>query len=96
MSASGASEYGCAAVGAVASAPSQDGVPFTFANQSSAAVEVIWLDFSRGPVLYDTVAPGSSYRVNTYVGHYWEVAISGGPCLAVFDITGSGQISVSG
>jgi eukaryotic-like serine/threonine-protein kinase len=96
VGATGASEYSCSAVGSVASAPSSDEVLFTFVNKSSAAVQVIWLGFSREPVLYDTVSPGGSYQVNTYVGHYWELAISGGSCLAVFDIGGTGQISISG
>ena len=68
---------------------------FTFVNNSAATVDIIWLNFTGGRVLYAVLSPGTSYRVDTYVGHDWLIAGSGGDCQGVFGIDGSGQIAIT-
>ena len=42
-----------------------------------------------------TMVPGAVLTVGTAVGDYWVVENSGGGCLAVFDIQGSGRVVVT-
>ncbi len=37
-------------------------------------MDIIWLNFTCGRVLYAVLSPGTSYRVDTYVGHDWLIA----------------------
>ena len=95
FSASGASQDSCSDVGVIHSVASTAEVPFSFVNNSAATVDIIWLNFAGGRVLYAVLSPGTSYRVNTYVGHDWLIAGSGGGCLGVFGIDGSGDIVIA-
>ncbi|KAF5375497.1 hypothetical protein D9615_009200 [Tricholomella constricta] len=48
-----------------------------FVNHFEAeSAKIFWIDFSGNPVLFAAVAPGSSIRQATYVGHPWEAVIS--------------------
>jgi serine/threonine protein kinase len=92
FSLSGASQYSCSDEGVVRSIPSAAKVPFAFVNRGAAAVDVIWLNFTGRRVLYTVLAPGTSYHVDTYVGHDWLIAGSGAGCQGVFGISGPGEI----
>ena len=46
-------------------------------------------------MLYAVLSSGTSYRVDTYVGHDWLIADSGGGCQGVFGIDGSGEIVIT-
>jgi hypothetical protein len=70
-------------------------VPFAFVNRGKAAVDIIWLNFTGGRVLYTVLGPETSYHVDTYVGHDWLVAGSGGGCQGVFGVDGSGEIVIT-
>jgi eukaryotic-like serine/threonine-protein kinase len=95
ISASGASQDSCSDEGVIHSVASTAEVPFRFVNNSAATVDIIWLNFAGSRVLYAVLSPGTSYRVNTYVGHDWLIAGSGGGCLGVFGIDGSGDIVIT-
>jgi serine/threonine protein kinase len=95
FSASGASQDSCSDEGVIHSVASTAEVPFSFVNNSAATVDIIWLNFAGSRVLYAVLSPGTSYRVNTYVGHDWLIAGSGGGCLGVFGIDGSGDILIT-
>jgi eukaryotic-like serine/threonine-protein kinase len=95
FSASGASQDSCSDEGVIHSVASTAEVPFTFVNNSATTVDIIWLNFAGSRVLYAVLSPGTSYRVNTYVGHDWLIAGSGGGCLGVFGIDGSGDIVIT-
>jgi hypothetical protein len=53
------------------------------------------IDTSGGVIGEATVAAGGVYTAGTFVGAYWEVENSGGGCLAVVGINGSGEAVVS-
>jgi serine/threonine protein kinase len=95
ISASGASQDSCSDEGVIHSVASTAEVPFTFVNDSATTVDIIWLNFAGSRVLYAVLSPDTSYRVNTYVGHDWLIAGSGGGCLGVFGIDGSGDIVIT-
>jgi hypothetical protein len=92
---SGAGQDSCSDQGLVHSVPSAAKVPFAFVNRGAAAVDIIWLNFTGRRVLYTVLSPDTSYHVDTYVGHDWLIAGSGGGCQGVFGIKGSGEIVVT-
>jgi eukaryotic-like serine/threonine-protein kinase len=94
FSASGASEESCGDVGSVQSSDGTS-VQLGFVNNSSGTLTVDEISTS-GTLGYDaTLAPGGQFAVGTYVGVYFVVEKSSGGCLAVFMVTGSGQVTVS-
>ncbi|PZF84527.1 hypothetical protein C1I99_30325 [Micromonospora deserti] len=55
-----------------------------FVNARSSQVHIYWLDYHGQRRPYGVLAPGTSYRQHTYVGHPWVVTDSGGRALACF------------
>jgi len=48
-----------------------------FINRFDAeSAKIFWIDFSGNRVLHTMIAPGSYIRLQTYVGHPWEVVVS--------------------
>ncbi|MGH3256035.1 MAG: protein kinase domain-containing protein [Streptosporangiaceae bacterium] len=94
FSASGASEVSCGDVGSVQSSDGAS-VQFGFNNNSKGTVVVEGISTS-GALVYDaTLSPGGQYAIGTNVGAYLVVDKSGGGCLAVFHVNGSGQVTIS-
>jgi eukaryotic-like serine/threonine-protein kinase len=91
----GASWYSCSDEGSIHSVPSTSEELFTFVNNSSTTLQIIWLNFGGSRQLYDVLGPGQSYNVDTYIGHDWLIASPGSGCLGIFGINGSGQIVTS-
>jgi serine/threonine protein kinase len=91
---SGGSELSCANVGRVAS---NAGAPanFTFADHSSANIQISGIDSSGAEYGVTTLGPGEVYTANTAAGDYFVVENGGGSCLAVVDVGGSGQATVT-
>jgi hypothetical protein len=51
---------------------------------------------SSGGLISDaTLSRGMQFPTPTYVGVYFVIYKSGGGCLAVFRVTGSGQVTVN-
>jgi eukaryotic-like serine/threonine-protein kinase len=94
FSASGASEESCGDVGSVQSSAGAS-VNFTIVNNSSGTVQVDEISTSGGLISDATLSPGEQFSEGTYVGVYFVVEKSSGGCLAVFKVTGSGQVTVS-
>jgi serine/threonine protein kinase len=94
VSVSGGSELSCANVGRVAS---NAGAPanFTFADHSSANIQISGIDSSGAEYGVTTLGPGEVYTANTAAGDYFVVENGGGSCLAVVDVGGSGQATVT-
>ena len=94
VSVSGGSQLSCANVGRVAS---NAGSPanFTFADHSSANVQIAGIDSSGAEYGVTTLGPGEVYTANTAAGDYFVVENGGGSCLAVVDVGGSGQATVT-
>jgi hypothetical protein len=93
FSASGASEASCGDVGAVQSSAGAS-VQFNFVNNSSSTVVIDEISSSGGLVNDATLSHGQQFPTPTYVGVYFVVEKSGG-CLAVFRVTGSGQVTIN-
>ena len=94
VSVSGGSQLSCADVGRVAS---NGGTPanFTFADHSSATIQIAGIDSSGAESGVSTLGPGEVYTANTAAGDYFVVENGGGSCLAVVDVGGSGQATVT-
>ena len=94
VSVSGGSELSCANVGRVAS---NAGAPanFNFADHSSANIQIAGIDSSGAEYGVTTLGPGEVYTANTAAGDYFVVENGGGSCLAVVDVGGSGQATVT-
>jgi eukaryotic-like serine/threonine-protein kinase len=94
VSASGGSVLSCGEEGSVH--PSQGAsVEFSFADQSSAGVQIAEIENGGGVAGVATLAPGGIYTAGTSVRSYWVVENSGGGCLAVVGVDGSGQATVT-
>ena len=94
VSVSGGSEDSCADVGVVHSSAGAS-VSFTFHDESSADIAIAVIDASGNEVQEVTLGPGGVYTAGTSVGTYWVVENSGNGCLAVVDVGGSGQATVT-
>jgi serine/threonine protein kinase len=94
VSVSGGSKDSCGAIGSLHSSPGAS-VDFSFADQSSSDIAVAVIEASGSVVSEVTLAPGGDYTAGTAVGVYWVVENSGGGCLAVVDVGGSGQATVT-
>jgi eukaryotic-like serine/threonine-protein kinase len=94
VSVSGGSELSCANVGRVAS---NGGTPanFTFADHSSATIQIAGIDSSGAESGVATLAPGEVYTANTAAGDYFVVENGGSSCLAVVEVGGSGEANVT-
>jgi eukaryotic-like serine/threonine-protein kinase len=94
VSVSGGTELSCADVGRVAS---NGGTPanFTFADHSSATIQIAGIDSSGAESGATSLGPGEVYTANTAAGDYFVVENGGGSCLAVVDVGGSGQAAVT-
>ena len=66
----GANRYSCSDDGSVYSSANTSKVLFTFINNPAASLQIIWLNFNGERQLYDTLSSGSSFSVDTYIGHY--------------------------
>jgi hypothetical protein len=94
FSVSGASEASCGDVGSVQSSDGAS-VQFGLNNNSSGTVVVDEISTSGALDFDATLSPGGQYAIGTYVGVYLVVEKSGGGCLAVFHVNGSGHVTVS-
>lgn len=78
VSSSAATSFSCSVSGDIPTS-------VTFTNNSSSTVNIYWISYDCGEVLYNTLEPGSSYVQGTYATHPWVVrdaatgAILGGP-----------------
>jgi hypothetical protein len=94
VSASGAGEDSCGAIGSLRSS-SGASVQYTFVNNSSASVAIASIDSSGAESWQSTISPGAEFSASANVGQYWVVQKSGGSCLAVLDIDGGGQATIT-
>lgn len=94
-SVSGATLVSCQDQGSVRSSASGTGVRYSFVNKSAADIQIWFLNAGRASVLKSTVGPGGSFGQSATTGQYWLVAKSGGGCLSIVNISGSGSVTVS-
>ena len=94
FSVSGASELSCGVIGSVQSSAGA-GVGFVFNNNSRGTVVIDEIG-TNGSLFSDaTLSPGQQFSGSAYKGLYYVVEKSGGGCLAVFKVTGSGGVTVT-
>ena len=91
----GASQYPCSGKGTIYSAVGGLAVLFSFVNNSSETLQIIWLNNNGNRETYDTLPPGDTYNVNTSIDQAWMIADASTSCQGIFVVNGSGQILVS-
>ena len=91
----GATQYPCSDEGSIRSQSGGVEVPFSFTNDSSVVLQIVWINFAGGRQIYDTLQPGGTFNINTFTGHLWMVANDSSDCEFMEFITGSGQMTVS-
>jgi hypothetical protein len=79
----------------VPSSDSGTGVNYSFVNSSAAAIQIWFLGSGGAGVLKSMVGPGGSFGRSVSTGEYWMVAGSGGGCISIIAISGSGTATVS-
>ncbi|EDY17573.1 conserved hypothetical protein [Chthoniobacter flavus Ellin428] len=56
----------------------------TFVNGSTQAIQVYWIDYNGNRVLYQTLAPGEEYGLNTYLHHPWVITDEEGNAWTIY------------
>jgi hypothetical protein len=70
-------------------------VSFTFVNNSSADIQIWYLASGGSGALEDTLGPGKSFDPAVDTQQDWMVANSGGGCMGIYGIVGSGEVVAS-
>ena len=55
-----------------------------FANESAAPKKLYWLDYAGRRVLYQTIAPHTTYEQPTSIGHPWVVTSEQDACWGIY------------
>jgi len=55
-----------------------------FTNHSKNTKRIYWLNYDGVRVLYAKLAPGRTYRVDTFLTHPWVITRGTGDCHAVY------------
>jgi hypothetical protein len=90
----GLSQYPCSDEGTIHSVGNGLEVRVAFINQSSSSVQIDWINGSGARQTYDTLAPGNTYNVNTYVQQVWLIADYQSTCLDFFYVNQGGDVIV--
>jgi eukaryotic-like serine/threonine-protein kinase len=94
-SVSGATQVNCRDYGSVRSGDGGTGVAYSVLNSSAADIQIWFLNSGGAGVLKSTVGPGGSFGRSASTGDYWMIANSGGACVSILRISGSGRATVS-
>jgi eukaryotic-like serine/threonine-protein kinase len=94
VSVSGGSEAACGVVGSVRSAAGAS-VNYGFSDNSSADISIDVIDASGNEQNEVNLGPGGNYTAGTAVGTYFVIRNSGNVCVAVVEVGGSGQATVT-
>ncbi len=66
-----------------------DATSFELRNESSAVVELYWLDREGRRIKYKELAPGSApHKQHSYMGHQWVITDTRGKCLQILQPPG--------
>lgn len=90
----GADQYSCDSAGHIHSVLGGSKVPFSFVNDSSQDLQIIWLNYLGARINERLLLSGSRYNVDTFIGHDWMVADHSSDCLAIFSVTGPGSVTL--
>jgi hypothetical protein len=74
----------CPAEAYVKSQNSGYATTMAFANSSTHASMIYWLDYSGARVLYSTLEPKMTFKITTYLNHPWVVTDAEDNCVAVY------------
>ena len=90
-----ASQYPCSAEGTIHSLTSGEEATFTFYNNSATSLEIIWITDGGARYTRTTVAPGDNWTVYTDVADLWMIANLAATCEGIFDVAGTGDVTVT-
>ncbi len=77
-------EMGCNEEQNLRSLPTSDQTMISFANDSSSIKRIYWLNDKGKRVLYNSLGPGQSTRIQTYITHPWVVTDRSDECEAIY------------
>jgi hypothetical protein len=55
-----------------------------FVNGSAQAIRIYWIDYHGNRVLYQQLAPGEEYGLNTFLHHPWVITDADGNAWSVY------------
>jgi hypothetical protein len=85
----------CAGEEDLRSINSNQAAGLAFFNSRSSSVRIYWIDFQGVRKFYTTVAPGATWRVNTYLTHPWVITDLSDQCIAThIPQSGSWRVTV--
>jgi hypothetical protein len=74
----------CGRAGSIRSETEEDKSEIEIVNETSAAVQVYWINYDGAKELYATLKAGESSVFETYQTHPWMITSAAGRCIAVF------------
>jgi hypothetical protein len=74
----------CGQAGSIRAQTEEDPSEIEIANETSAAIQVHWIDHNGARERYGTLEPGESSAFETYRTHPWMITSDSGACIAVF------------
>lgn len=96
--ATGATAYSCGSEGTMHSTGGENSegeVSFSFINDSPVTVQIDWLSYTGARQEFDTLQPGDTYNVNTYIGNVWVIANSSAACEFIYYINDGGNVTIN-
>jgi hypothetical protein len=75
---------GCNNESALHSLSDLDPATISFSNSTESARNVYWLNYAGKRVFYQTLAPGGSCRIGTYLTHPWVITDANSACVAIY------------
>jgi hypothetical protein len=90
-----ASQYPCSDEGSIHSVAGGYEAAFTFYNDSSTYLQVIWLDYNGARYTHGSLAPGASWTADTYAEDVWMIADEASTCEGIFDVAGNGGVTIT-
>jgi TIR domain/VHL beta domain len=77
-------EIGCKEEKNLRSLPTSDMTMISFANDSSSIKRIYWLNETGKRVLYNSLGPGQTTRIQTYMTHPWVVTDRSDECESIY------------
>jgi hypothetical protein len=96
--ATGATAYSCGSEGTMHSTGGENNegeVSFSFINDSPVTVQIDWLSYAGARQEFDTLQPGDTYNVNTYIGNVWVITNGSAACEFIYYINDSGNVTIN-
>ncbi len=78
-------ELRCSDIGNISSTEGKSKYQIEFVNSLDQTVNMFWINYEGEEELKQTMLPGDSWGVDTYVTHPWVVRNNSGKCIAFYN-----------